>query len=71
MTDTCKSYTRIENCGNYTRITDVDSEGRYCQRCVGPYGCSTGEHRTTLQAMGWPSLAEFLRCHKGFVLTGC
>lgn len=71
MNDACKSYTRIETHADYTRITDVDSEGRYYQRCVWPDGIVTSEYRTTLQSMGWLSLNEFLKHRKGFVLTGC
>lgn len=64
-----KVYVRIEDHGEYRNITIVDSDGSYHQRNV--YG-EHDEHllsevRTTLAAMGWTSLAEFLKCRKRFV----
>lgn len=64
-----KVYIRVEDHGEYRNITTVDSEGNYCQRSV--YG-ENDEHvlsevRTTLTAMGWKSLAEFLKGRKRFV----
>ena len=64
-----KVYIRVENHVEYRNITTVDSEDNYCQRSV--YG-ENDEHvlsevRTTLKAMGWKSLAEFLKCRRGFI----
>ncbi len=64
-----KVYIRIEDRGEYRNITTVDSNGNYHQRNV--YG-EYDEHllsevRTTLTAMGWRSLAEFLKGRKRFV----
>ena len=71
MKPTAKTYTRIENWGEFLKITDVNSEGSYYQRAVWPDGVVTGEYRTTLQDMGWASLHDFLAHRKGFKLTGC
>lgn len=64
-----KVYIRVEDHGEYRNITTVDSDGNYYQRNV--YG-EYDEHllnevHTTLKAMGWRSLAEFLKGHKRFV----
>lgn len=64
-----KVYIRVENHGKYRNVTTVDSEGNYRQRNV--YG-KNDEHvlsevHTTLAAMGWTSLAEFLKGRKRFV----
>lgn len=64
-----KVYIRAEDHGEYRNITTVDSAGNYHQRNV--YG-EHDEHvlsevHTTLTAMGWSSLAEFLKGRKRFV----
>lgn len=64
-----KVYIRVEDRGEYRNITTVDDDGNYYQRNV--YG-EHDEHllnevRTTLTAMGWSSLAEFLKGRKRFV----
>lgn len=63
-----KVYIRVEDHGEYRNVTTVDSDGNYCQRNV--YG-EHDEHlisevRATLTAMGWASLAEFLKGRKRF-----
>lgn len=64
-----KVYIRVEDHGEYRNITTVDGDGNYHQRNV--YG-EHDEHllselRTTLKAMGWKSLAEFLKGRRGFI----
>ncbi len=64
-----KVYIRVEDHGEYRNVTTVDNEGNYCQYNV--YG-ENDEHvlsevRMTLNAMGWKSLAEFLKDRKRFV----
>ena len=62
-------YIRVEDRGEYRNITTVDSDGNYHQRCA--YGENDEyvicEVRMTLKALGWKSLAEFLKCRKRFV----
>lgn len=64
-----KVYRRIEDRADYRNITEVDSAGNYSQRNV--YGAGRervlNEFHTTLAAMGWGSLAEFLKGRKRFV----
>lgn len=64
-----KVYIRREDHGEYRNITTIDGDGNYHQRSV--YG-ENDEHvlsevHTTLTAMGWSSLAEFLKGRKRFV----
>lgn len=62
-------YKRIENEGDYKKITTVDDEGNYEQIARWGDGLITSHYKTTLQKMGWNSVEKFLEERKGFTST--
>lgn len=64
-----KTWVRTELKKGYQNITTVTEDGDYIQVAVWPDGTITSTHKSTLQAMGWRSVREFLRERKGFVLS--
>lgn len=63
------TYRRIEQIGDYSRITEVKESGEWRMRVEWPDGLVTSSHETTVQAMGWRSVGEFLRERPGFALV--
>lgn len=54
---------------DHERVTDVDEDGCYYSRYVLPDGRVYSENITTVFAMGWNSVREFVRQKSGFKLV--
>lgn len=61
------TYTRTETVGAFRRITEVSEDGRYKQIVIWQDGTITSAYRSTVQGMGWESVANFLRNRNGFI----
>lgn len=69
-----KSYTRIDDHGDYCTITDIDDHDNYYQRNVWTDGIVLNENRCKIQELGWKDFKDF-KAHSlqfsRFTLTGC
>ena len=53
----------------FDQVTDVSEDGNYYTRFVWSDGEVTGEYRSNVLEMGWPSVKEFLAGKSGFKLV--
>lgn len=63
-------YRRTEAAGAFRRVTEVLSDGTYTQRAIWPDGVITSVYKTTVQAMGWPSVQAFIKARPHFTKEG-
>lgn len=61
-----KIYERTEQMRGYENITTVTESGEFHLKSVWSDGVITSEYKTTVQEMGWASVAAFLAARKGF-----
>lgn len=61
-----KKYQRIDHHLGYETITTVNSAGRYVQYIRYTDGTTGTIIIDNVISMGWPSVADFLRHHRGF-----
>lgn len=60
-------YRRTERSGDATRITEVHSNGEYHSFIVWDDGFVMQGLESTIDAMGWRCVSEFLRHRPGFI----
>lgn len=60
-------YKRTEHRSGYDVITTVDDSGNYESLVKYNDGTARPPVKSTIQAMGWRSVKEFIRERKGFV----
>ena len=56
-----KKWERTEVCQSWTRIATVDEKGGFYSRDITFNGVIFNEYKTTVFAMGWESVEEFLK----------
>ena len=66
-----KRYPRTEKNSYFTRETVVTEDGKYIQRMTWADGSVEETFESTIFAMGWDSLRQFLAHKPQFVLVEC